>query len=94
MSSTPPHAGVIDFNFGTDFGDFGGYFGASFGLTLILVVLSVISLSLTCLGRIREPLILRMILVDHHPMIRVVIAVNKEDGGVVVVLTNYSMSRV
>ena len=31
MSSTPPHAGVIDFNFGADFGDFGGDFGASFG---------------------------------------------------------------
>ena len=32
MSSTPPHAGVIDFNFGADFGDFGGDFGASFGI--------------------------------------------------------------
>jgi len=31
MSSTPPHAGMIDFNFGADFGDFGGDFGASFG---------------------------------------------------------------
>ena len=31
MSSTPPHAGLIDFNFGADFGDFGGDFGASFG---------------------------------------------------------------
>ena len=31
MSSTPPHAGVIDFNFGANFGNFGGDFGASFG---------------------------------------------------------------
>jgi len=31
MSSTPPHVGVIDFNFGADVGDFGGDFGASFG---------------------------------------------------------------
>jgi hypothetical protein len=27
----PPHAGLIDFNFGADFGYFGGDFGASFG---------------------------------------------------------------
>jgi hypothetical protein len=32
--------------------------------------------------------------VDHHPMIGVVIAVDKEDGGVVVDLTNYSVLRV
>jgi len=31
MSSTPPHAGVIVFNFGAGFGDFDGDFGASFG---------------------------------------------------------------
>jgi hypothetical protein len=45
-------------------------------LTLILVPFSVISL--TSLG-VRLPLILRSILVDHHPMIGVVIAVDKED---------------
>jgi hypothetical protein len=33
--------------------------------------------------------------VDHHPMIGVVIAVDKEEGGVVVVgLTDYSVLRV
>jgi hypothetical protein len=33
--------------------------------------------------------------VDHHPMIGVVIAVDKEGGGVVVVvLTDYSVLRV
>jgi len=31
MSSTPPHAGMIDFSFGADLGDFGGNFCASFG---------------------------------------------------------------
>jgi hypothetical protein len=31
MSSTPPHVGLTDFNFGADFGDFGGDFGASCG---------------------------------------------------------------
>ena len=31
MSSIPPHAGAIDFNFGADFGNFGMDFGASFG---------------------------------------------------------------
>ena len=31
MSSPPPQADAIDFNFGADFGDFGGDFGASFG---------------------------------------------------------------
>jgi len=31
MSSTPPHAGLIDFNVGADIGDFVGDFGASFG---------------------------------------------------------------
>jgi hypothetical protein len=69
-------------------------------LTLILVPLLVISL--TSLG-VRLPLILRVILVDHHPMIgvvnhhpmiRVVIAVDKEDGGVDVGLTDYSVLRV
>jgi hypothetical protein len=37
---------------------------------------------------------LRVILVVHHPMIGVVIAVDKEDGGVVVGLTDYSVLRV
>jgi hypothetical protein len=69
-------------------------------LTLILVPLLVISL--TSLG-VRLPLILRVILVDHHPMIGVVnhhpmigvvIAVDKEDGGVDVGLTDYSVLRV
>jgi hypothetical protein len=69
-------------------------------LTLILVPFLVISL--TSLG-VRLPLILRVILVDHHPMIGVVnhhpmigvvIAVDKEDGGVVVGLTDYSVLRV
>jgi hypothetical protein len=32
--------------------------------------------------------------VDHHPMIGVVITVNKEDGGVVVDLTDYLVLRV
>jgi hypothetical protein len=32
--------------------------------------------------------------VDHHPMIGVVIAVDKEGGGVVVGLTDYSVLRV
>jgi len=27
----PPHTGLIDFNFGVDFGDFSGDFGATFG---------------------------------------------------------------
>ena len=31
MSSTPPHAGAIDFDLGADFGDFAVDFGASFG---------------------------------------------------------------
>ena len=31
---------------------------------------------------------------DHNPMIGVVIAVDKEDGGVVVGLTNYFMLSV
>ena len=31
MSSTPPHAGLLYFNFGADIGDFVGDFGASFG---------------------------------------------------------------
>ncbi len=35
MSSTPPHAGVIDLNFSADFGDFGADFGASFGFDAI-----------------------------------------------------------
>ena len=60
-------------------------------LTLILVPFLVILL--TSLG-VWQPLILRTILVDHHPMIGVVIAVNKEDGGVVVGLTDYSVLRV
>jgi hypothetical protein len=34
-----------------------------------------------------------LILVDHHPMIGVVIAVDKEDGGVAG-LTDYSVLRV
>jgi len=60
-------------------------------LTLILVPFLVILL--TSLG-VWQPLILRTILVDHHPMIGVVIAVNKEDGVVVVGLTDYSVLRV
>ena len=35
MSSTPPHAGAIDFEFSADFGDFGADFGASFGFDVI-----------------------------------------------------------
>ena len=31
----PPHAGVIDFDFSADFGDFGADFGASFGFDVI-----------------------------------------------------------
>ena len=99
MSSTPPHTGVslplTEFNFG----DFGVDFGASFGIDADF---GAAFGNLTSLG-VRLPLILRVILVDHHPMIGVVdhhpmigvvIAVDKEDGGVDVGLTDYSVLRV
>jgi len=84
MSSTPPHAGMIDFSFGADFGDFDGDFGASFGFDADFGGVFGNFAFADFFG----------ILVDHHSMIRVVIAVDKEDGSVVVDQTDYSVLRV
>ena len=85
---------MIDFNFGADFSDFGGDFGASFGFDAYFggafgnfAFADFFGGSVTSDFEVDS-------CGSLHPMIRVVIAVDKEVGGIVVGLTNYSMSRV